>query len=487
MKLNETDKQFQADIARIAAVAGIEPEAVFALWEQYEKQCQSADQSAVLAEFIQWYEADLGEDHAALVDAIDARHSENQAATPEPEKPQKWQADPVNPPGKVQAGRVNKALQTLSGEHYYTIEKSGIIGKTDGHDAEREFAVQRYTICGDNKKRPEVTAAQVAIGKKYAWTVSRDNAKDVAADIEAAMPALIAARAVEDKRQTQEQADTEKANRIAENQKHDAAENARKQELRNLFVRHYGEPGATFEDRKDRVAICAVLCFDNSHYQSDYFDTHARLGVPLLLAWHSGAETQAAALAAVARYPALSIEQHGWTWKTEKYSGGHGNYLTGSGVDIPAEIGATRKCYGGGDIKRGHWEIQFMHYCPDGEWSAFKGYTDAPATPTAAGTPASGSGALGTVARNLEHDGVEIAFTEKPSDDLRWRLKRAGFRITRRPPWKWYQKFSQAAWVKACELAGVTAEAPKSDDGAGAYVEAQENAHFDAQCAAIGA
>lgn len=518
MKLTETAKEFQAMIGRLAAVAGQSPEDVYALWEQYEADCRAADQSAVASEFIQWNEVQLGGNVDALRDAIDARHDEagnagcdrcgvndqaenshectdcaNQGAatvepTPEPEKPQKWQADASNPPGKVQVGRLNKALQTLSGEHHYTIEKSGIIGKTDGYDAEREFATQHYTICGENKLRPEVTAAQVAIGKKYGWTVSRDNAKDIVADIEAAMPALKAARKVEDKRQTQEQADAEKAQRIADNQKHDADVNARNQELRNLFVRHYGEPGATFEDRKDRVAICAVLCFDNSHYQSDYFDTHAQLGVPLLLAWHSGAETQAAALSAAARYPALSIEQHGWTWKTEKYSGGHGNYLTGSGVDIPAEIGATRKCYGGGDIKRGHWEIQFKHYCQDGEWSAFKGYTDAPSVEDSgqSGCNQRAGGALGTVARNLEHDGVEIAFTDKPSDDLRWRLKRAGFRITRRPPWKWYQKFSAAAWSRACELAGVNIPCPSSDP-AGGYVQAQEDAYFDNQAAAIGA
>lgn len=99
---------------------------------------------------------------------------------------------------------------------------------------------------------------------------------------------------------------------------------------------------------------------------------------------------------------------------------------------------------------------------------------------------------LGTVAYNREHNGVEIAFTEKPDDNLRYQLKRAGFRITRRPPWKWYQKFSQSAWAKACELAHVNTPCPDvatthADDCAGAYVQAQEDAYLDAQAAAIGA
>lgn len=113
------------------------------------------------------------------------------------------------------------------------------------------------------------------------------------------------------------------------------------------------------------------------------------------------------------------------------------------------------------------------------------------APPVAPTTAKPSSGALGTVRRNLEHDGVEISFTDKPTDELRSRLKYAGFRITRRPPWKWYAKFSATMWAKAIELAGVdpvSAPTPASEESHdGGMVQAQENAFQDAQCAMIGA
>lgn len=97
---------------------------------------------------------------------------------------------------------------------------------------------------------------------------------------------------------------------------------------------------------------------------------------------------------------------------------------------------------------------------------------------------------LGTVAYNSAHNGVEIAFTEKPNDSLRWSLKRAGFRITRRPPWRWYRKFTEDVWAEACRLAQVSTPCPKAaseQDGAAGYVEAQERAYEDAQAEAVGA
>lgn len=98
------------------------------------------------------------------------------------------------------------------------------------------------------------------------------------------------------------------------------------------------------------------------------------------------------------------------------------------------------------------------------------------------------NGTLGKVAHNEEKNGVEIAFNERPSDELRSQLKRAGFRITRRPPWKWYQRWSESAYLKACELAGCSPNAKtEQPDPAGAMVEAQEAAYEDNQarlCAA---
>ena len=369
----------------------------------------------------------------------------------------KWTACPSNPPGKIQLNRVNEKMRALKNEHYTTVEKSGIIGQTEGYNAERSYSTTRYQLCGENPTRADVTAVQEQIGEKYGWTVSRDNARDIVNDIEAALPALEAARAVEDNRKTAEQEASELAARVVENKAKQAEDDRRAQELRDITTAAYGEPGRTVHLSPGETGIVAVLCFDNSHYQSDYYDGHARLGVPLLVGtMRSNHETEAAARSAIARFPGLSDEQHGWQWKTEKYSMGHGNYLTGSGVDVDPALGATRTVYGsGGAVTRGHWEIQFTRgHQKDEAFSVFRGYYDTPAPQAPTDSPQQG-GALGTVARNLEHDGVEIAFTDKPSDSLRYQLKAAGFRITRRPPWRWYKKYSAAAWAAACELAGV--------------------------------
>lgn len=60
-----------------------------------------------------------------------------------------------------------------------------------------------------------------------------------------------------------------------------------------------------------------------------------------------------------------------------------------------------------------------------------------------------------TVARNVEHDGVEISFAAKPSDTLMRSMKAKGFRCTRRPPWRWYKRFTPTAWEDAHVLAGL--------------------------------
>lgn len=50
---------FVAEIEALAAGCGKTPLAVFELWRQYAKECQGADQSALVSEFKEWYKRDL--------------------------------------------------------------------------------------------------------------------------------------------------------------------------------------------------------------------------------------------------------------------------------------------------------------------------------------------------------------------------------------------------------------------------------------------
>lgn len=71
-----THSDFQARIKRIAAAADLESAAVFALWKEYSKNCQNSDQSALLAEFVEWYKEKLGGNSEVLRAAIDGDISE---------------------------------------------------------------------------------------------------------------------------------------------------------------------------------------------------------------------------------------------------------------------------------------------------------------------------------------------------------------------------------------------------------------------------
>lgn len=61
-----TCAEFQANIERISSVSNLSPLAVFALWREYSKQCDTYDQSAILGEFVEWYKSKLGGNIDAL-------------------------------------------------------------------------------------------------------------------------------------------------------------------------------------------------------------------------------------------------------------------------------------------------------------------------------------------------------------------------------------------------------------------------------------
>jgi hypothetical protein len=67
---NNTTPEFQATLTRLAAVADLTMEEVYTLWQQYSSECQSADQSAVLGEFIEWYRPNLGGNSERLEAAL---------------------------------------------------------------------------------------------------------------------------------------------------------------------------------------------------------------------------------------------------------------------------------------------------------------------------------------------------------------------------------------------------------------------------------
>jgi hypothetical protein len=370
----------------------------------------------------------------------------------------KWTANAANPPGKIQVSKVNAALRAIDREHTMSLEKSGIIGKTDGCDREREGCVGRFSIGGDNPLRPDVVAALTQLGEKYAWTVSRDNAAKIVADAEAALPALIAARPVVDNRITQESADQQAAEMRAMTERREAQEEAKTA----AFISAYGS-GETITIQPGYMAVTAKLCYDDSDSMSDYYHPHAPLGPELvLLVCPKGREDEATARRGLNAYPELAALGD-WNWKTEKYSMGQGNYLTGPAVPVSPEIAAGRKRYNGPLVDRGHWNIEFeTAYSSAKTLPAFKGYPGLALAPTLA-TESIQIGQA-TVTENKAKGGIEIRFPAKPASNVLDQLKSHGWRWSRFSAC-WYHRADDVtrAWVKAFLGSGGTAEQPGPD------------------------
>lgn len=197
------------------------------------------------------------------------------------------------------------------------------------------------------------------------------------------------------------------------------------------------------------MAIYLETVYDASDAMSDYYHPHARVGTDLLLAIvPKQAKTQALARMAVSRYPELAgIE---FTWHTENYSMGKGNYLE-SGYVVDFQDGA--------ESRRLQYVVKFDEYSK-GKYP-FKFYPGiAPASVSSDLAPTISTGAA-TISHNQEKQGIEIRFAERPDDSVLARLKSHGWRWSRFSKC-WYTRQSDAAEAFAAELVG--AQAPEADE-----------------------
>ncbi len=395
----------------------------------------------------------------------------------------KWQQDPADPAGKIQCKRFNDAWRHLTSEHHHFIEKSGVIGVS-----ERETG---YWSPFGGGNRLDVTAACAAVGAAFNWTVSRANVGGIVAAITAALPALQASRPVKDERITAE-ADGLRTAAIAK-----AVAERDEAGTKQLagFLGRFGNGQERVTIPLGQMGIVAELNYEDSDSMSDYFNRHASIGPDFLLAIvPEGRENESKLRAAVARYPELAGIP--FKWNTEKYSGGHGNYLeaTGGWVELTEELTGGRKLYRGGQVQNAGWEITYVRAYRDAKEPrtrhAFKGWPGVAATPATVDSEA-GAGQAGTVAtvsENREKGGIELRFPSKPAASVLENLKAHGWRWSRFSSC-WYKTASDEARKFAARVAGVCAEqtATEITDPAGSYVVAQEEAYADNQAAMIGA
>jgi len=188
------------------------------------------------------------------------------------------------------------------------------------------------------------------------------------------------------------------------------------------------------------MAIYLETIYDGSDPQTDYFNPHVQVGPDLLLAIvPKQAKTQALARMAVSRYPELAAID--FTWHTENYSMGKGNYLeSGYCVDVTA----------GPETKQCQYAVKFDEYSK--AKFPYKAYPGIVATP-AAGSPATVSNGAATIRHNTEKAGIEIRFADRPDESVLDRLKSHGWRWSRFSKC-WYSRQSDAAEAFANELVG---------------------------------
>ena len=350
---------------------------------------------------------------------------------------------------------------------FYTVKALKATGEALVHELHRLAILNHYWIevtgiRGETEDRHQVMAlyadgdGAALIDPAYWTEILPAFAAKIPAVIDDALAQRLASEARElfrnyipvvDKTRTEEQVAAE-----AEASRQAIEEAAMKRAEQNAaFLAEWAEPG-TFETRPDgMMAVTISQHYDNSDAMTDYFSPHTPYGPDYLVGIVAKqAQTQALARSVIARYPELA--RLTWSWHTETYSGGHGNYLMSANV---GNLPETVQTYGptGTRGPAWWWEIEFNGYSKE-SYPCFRGYTEAqkalpPAVIVDTGAITAGQA---TVRRNEAHNGVEIVFPGKPPQEVLGQLHAAGFRWSPRQR-LWYARYSDHMLARANEIA----------------------------------
>jgi hypothetical protein len=200
-----------------------------------------------------------------------------------------------------------------------------------------------------------------------------------------------------------------------------------------LFIGAHGQPDApkiSLPYGHMAVTLCAK--FNDSAPQVDHFDYHAGLGCPdfALLIVPKQSKTEKLARQALSLCPELAVGAGlDWTWKSETWSTGHGNYLQSSSFELPPELrGCATFTFGRNTpLTQAFWEIEFTTNLREGKLVEMWPHRNFKSSSS------SSSFNRGQITARLElnqaKQGVEIHFTRRPDDaalqplrdDRRWR------------------------------------------------------------------
>lgn len=320
---------------------------------------------------------------------------------PEPAVRREWTVDGLGP---IQAKRVQSAIRTLRREDKTHIELTGVIG-----DPESEHR-STYWVPMGGPSRDDVDQAEQELIRRFS-PLTPANHRAAIAEIEAAAQAAALRRPVVDNRITAEE-DAQRQALIAER---NAAQNSEQRQRKEAWdaVTAKAPPGA-------QAVIIATQHEDTSDPMTDYFASRPVRSVAI--GWRfsrresfSDLRSAAASFEPTAALATQSAEHR------DNYAWGGGNYL------------GQNPNYGSG------WTIK--SYPVSGRAPVSPPLEDHLPAPRAAAqhstagstsTPRSAGGGVSVSPSSLGRAGVvEVRFGAKPSEDVRAKLKSAGFRWAR--------------------------------------------------------
>ncbi len=339
---------------------------------------------------------------------------------------------------KREAERVAKAVDRLLSINSYRRELRGIYGKTE--DETTYFVIgEKYPV-----ENPELYKADLNEFLASLPPVITD-IQDVIRKAEFLFKKHIP---TVNKRETEEQA---KARQEKEDKIHEEWEQKRNTD-HDDFISEWGKPEKVTIPN-GMMAVILEITFDDSHPQSDYFAPHRQIGSDLCLGLaHKGPKTERIARSILAKYSELN--KYKFTWHVENYSMGHGNYLISEHTGIKMKRGA----YDGRQEVETRFEIRFDTYAK--EMHPYKNYSPSDALQDSNDTGHAFQSMDVTMRLNDEKEGVELKFTEKPSEEIIASLRIAGFRWSR-PKRLWYAKQNERTIAFAKKLCGNIDDTPE--------------------------
>lgn len=252
--------------------------------------------------------------------------------------------------------RLNSDIGSVSNIRAWRRELTGVIG-------ENERATEYWLMYGQNSlplPDPEGYEADKAALFHEIQSAPQPLGKDACIAFSAKAVALRKKHmAVEDNRRTPQQ----QAEFVAQSNAARAQGEEKRANEKRAFMDRFADSADEISWGDGQMAVFLDMVYDNSDGMSDYFDRHHSWGQDLLLAVvPKGAETERVARAAIANYPDLA--GYVFEWKTEKWSMGHGNYLTSLSRHNQAMAAVDKELEAKGQNR---WDVDWYRLVADAE------------------------------------------------------------------------------------------------------------------------